>query len=77
MNNDITGMRFGRLTVLGRSKGEFREGTSVWDVKCDCGNVFRCYRSNLVNGNTRSCGCLKKEKCRNAWNRHWQNAKNQ
>lgn len=70
MKADLTGMRFGRLTVLGLAGYEPRYKTTTWAVRCDCGNEFRCYRTNLVNGNTKSCGCLKADKSRKAWDRH-------
>lgn len=46
------GRRFGRLVVV----EAFPEGKAL--VKCDCGNVYKVHRSNLLNGSTRSCGCL-------------------
>lgn len=52
---DLTGQRFGRLTVLEYCKG------SKWRCKCDCGNYTDVLSCNLRNGNTKSCGCLNKE----------------
>jgi hypothetical protein len=57
---DLTGKRFGRLTVLhlhevSRSRG------ARWQCKCDCGNTALVYRKELRNGDTQSCGCLHKE----------------
>lgn len=55
---DITGERFGRLTAL--SKTDKRKwGLVVWDLKCDCGNMFTATGSQLNTGNTKSCGCLR------------------
>lgn len=59
---DLTGKRFGRLTVLGLSKTENRK--SYWDCLCDCGNrtVVRSDSLNAKQGkNTVSCGCQQKE----------------
>lgn len=58
---DITGQRFGRLTVLGRNP---QNGVrwSRWDCVCDCGNKTTVTRSALLNGNTRSCGCFQTER---------------
>ena len=60
---DLTGQRFGRLTVL-----EFvpRTGTkqSYWKGKCDCGCLTIVNGNSLVAGNTKSCGCLKIEKAK-------------
>lgn len=54
----IIGEEFGELTVLGLS--EYRPGKkdTYWDCECSrCGNIKPMPRSNLVSGNTNSCGC--------------------
>lgn len=57
---DITGQRFGRLTVIGFDKqDEFRQ--YMWLCKCDCGNVVSIRGYSLRSGNTQSCGCIQKE----------------
>lgn len=60
---DITGMRFGRLTVLSRTpRPEFYAGgDSWWKVRCDCGTESIVNGKNLRNGHTRSCGCYRRE----------------
>lgn len=68
---DLTGRRFGRLTVLGYDcTSKYR--VSQWRVRCDCGTEFVASRANLISGNTRSCGCLKVEKASTAWKRHYE-----
>ena len=57
---DLTGQRFGRLTVIKRVESN-KSGTR-WLCKCDCGNETVALAPNLKRGNTSSCGCLKKEK---------------
>ena len=57
---DLTGGRFGRLTVLSRA-GSTKWGSSAWRVKCDCGSEFRISAHHL-SGGTKSCGCLQREK---------------
>ena len=57
---NIIGERFGRLTVLSYS------GNSSYLCLCDCGNEVIVDTSNLKNGNTKSCGCLQKEKASEA-----------
>ena len=52
---DLTGMRFGNLTVI-RIAGKSRVGTT-WLCKCDCGNYTEVRGNSLVSGNTHSCGC--------------------
>ncbi len=58
--NDLTGQRFGKLTVL-----EFvpREGTkkSYWKCRCDCGGEKIVAGHDLKLKYTQSCGCLAKE----------------
>lgn len=57
---DLTGKRFGRLTVVGRSQNDLAYG-SKWMCKCDCGNTIVVLSNNLRRGNTQSCGCLRQE----------------
>ncbi len=59
---DLTGQRFGRLTVL-----EFVPTAgkhSFWKCKCDCGNVKNIRSDVLLEGKTISCGCEKKKQDR-------------
>lgn len=58
--DNLTGKRFGRLTVVGLSpKKSGRK--SYWVCKCDCGNEIVVRSDALKCGNTKSCGCLKQE----------------
>ena len=60
---DETGNHYGRLTVLKRAESyQNRNKKAQWLCRCNCGNLIIVYASNLRNGNTRSCGCLHKEK---------------
>lgn len=55
---DLTGRRFGRLVAL-----EFvgrKNGRTLWKCICDCGKESITAYSNLMSGNTKSCGCLEK-----------------
>lgn len=56
---DLTGQKFGRLTVVKRVE-DVRLGRPRWLCKCDCGNECIVTSHNLKNG-TKSCGCLKSE----------------
>lgn len=64
---DLTGRRFGKLTVIKRA-GTYRPPDSLestfptWLCKCDCGRETIAYGNNLRAGTTRSCGCLRKKK---------------
>ena len=57
LSRDLTGERFGRLFVEGKSGTDFR-GTNIWKCKCDCGKITYLKTNALTSGNTKSCGCL-------------------
>lgn len=57
-NNDITGKRFGRLSVI-KAIGAEKGKPMIWECRCDCGNITQVSINNLKNGHTRSCGCLR------------------
>lgn len=64
--DDITGQRFGRLTVIRFLEQHEREDyRRQWLCKCDCGNEIQANSSKLRSGHTRSCGCIVKEKIGN------------
>ena len=54
---DLSGQRFGHLTVL-KWLGTINRN-SKYLVKCDCGKEYEIYAQNLTQGNTLSCGCTK------------------
>ena len=54
---DMTGLRFGRLSVIERSPANNKEGQAQWVCVCDCGEVRTVPGGNLRTGNTESCGC--------------------
>lgn len=60
---DLTGMRFGRLTVIERAENGVCCGkpTVRWLCKCDCGNMITTEGHSLKRGRTKSCGCLNRE----------------
>lgn len=55
--NDITGRRFGMLTVLSYDHS-FNHNT-YWLCKCDCGNTKVVKRGSLMGGDIVSCGCYR------------------
>ena len=62
VSNDLTGKRFGKLTVIERC-GSYvdnngRKNSSVWLCMCDCGNLVKVKNLYLTSGDTKSCGCL-------------------
>lgn len=58
---DLTGQKFGRLTVLSRTEHETRKGV-FWLCRCDCGKETVVASGKLKSGTTRSCGCSRKGK---------------
>lgn len=64
---DLTGRKFGRLTVvkrdITRDKSESKKGNAHWLCKCDCGNpnLSSVTGYQLTSGRTLSCGCYASE----------------
>lgn len=59
---DLTGKKFGRLTVISFERLEKHK--TYWKCACDCGLSVVATGNNLRSGNTKSCGCLRKETAR-------------
>ena len=63
---DLTGQKFGRLTVIKfYEKRKRNTGSSYkyyWLCRCQCGNKIIVDVDNLKNNSTKSCGCISKEK---------------
>lgn len=57
---DIIGKRFGRLIV------KSYDGNSHYLCECDCGTEVSVETNNLKSGNTKSCGCLQKDRASQA-----------
>lgn len=58
--NDLTGQKFGRLTVISAASTSGRPGLS-YTCKCDCGNTVQVRGDSLTSGSTQSCGCFAEE----------------
>ena len=54
---DLTGKRFGRLVVLGKT-GMNNIGLVLWTCQCDCGGMKTVIANKLKTGHVKSCGCL-------------------
>jgi hypothetical protein len=69
---DITNQQFGRLIVVAfHSKRKHRNKYRYyWKCRCDCGVKRIVLKNNLFNGNTRSCGCLQRERASQAQFKH-------
>ena len=51
---ELIGKKFGKLTVLRESNMKHK-----LVCKCDCGNIREIYAIDLINGHTKSCGCMR------------------
>lgn len=67
---DLTGKKFGKLTVkkyVGKTglykckKYGTEKGYHTWECLCECGKTVSVRSVKLRGGNTKSCGCKKKE----------------
>jgi hypothetical protein len=54
---DLTGQKFGLLTVLGRAPNS-KHGHACWHCVCEDGTKKVILGDSLISGSTRSCGCL-------------------
>lgn len=67
--DDFLGKKFNRLTVI--EEFPYRVNKKiVYKCLCDCGNYVNVVKQSLKNGNTKSCGCLQKEKISQMFSKH-------
>lgn len=61
---DLTGMKFGTLTVIKRvdKPAHLKKDGVYWLCKCDCGNERIVLACNLTTGHTTNCGCVQRRK---------------
>ncbi len=57
----LAGQVFGRLTVLHRTAKLPGTTSACWLCQCTCGNQTVVVSRSLVHGDTKSCGCVRKE----------------
>lgn len=62
---DLLGQKFGKLTVLKRDLSK-TGGAAYWICECECDKhtILSVKGQNLRNGDTQSCGCLRKERAK-------------
>jgi hypothetical protein len=58
---ELTGQKFGRLTVENLNPVRTLSGSTRWNCICDCENKVTVIGSHLISGHTTSCGCFKIE----------------
>lgn len=70
---DLTGQKFGRLTVIKRAQSQvLKNGNkqTMWLCKCECGKEIIARASRLKEGRIKSCGCFKKQHCATIFTTH-------
>src|SRR5688572_16122464 len=58
---DLAGQRFSRLKVISLNHMDSKWG-AVWNCLCDCGKEIFVRVGHLRSGDTKSCGCLQRER---------------
>ena len=56
---ELTGRRFGRL--IARWPAAKKTGSTVWLCSCVCGRLKLVSLVKLTSGNTKSCGCFRRQ----------------
>lgn len=68
-NANIERRVFGRLVAIERA-GVSRDKRPMWRCACVCGRESVVIAKNLLNGRSRSCGCVSREKAGNRTRTH-------
>ena len=55
---DLTGQKFGKLTVVCEG-GRTENNRLTWKCICECGKETNVVSYSLLNGYTKSCGCIR------------------
>ena len=61
--NKVPGTRLTPVRFLGLNK----RGQALYLYECDCGEEYAGRVDNVMSGNTRSCGCLRRETTAEKW----------
>lgn len=67
---EIQGERFSKLVVVSEAGHRDKQGAILWNCVCDCGNVVITTVGCLRSGNTKSCGCSRKESLKKRNTKH-------
>lgn len=66
---DLTGKKFGRLTVIGRD-GTYPSGNIRWLCQCDCGGLTHATGHLLKSGTVKGCKCVSSERMKRLNTKH-------
>lgn len=64
----VVGDRVGRLILLERISEKYK--VTKWLCQCECGNTSIIRQACLVTGDSKSCGCYKREESRKRMTKH-------
>lgn len=77
---DLTGQKFGMLTVVSSTGERKQDGAIIWNCICECGSLTTATTASLKNGHKQTCGnhCRKRNFISKETRlyRSWQNMKN-
>jgi hypothetical protein len=59
---DMLHQKCGRLTIISRAPN--KSTRAYWNCLCECGNITIVSGKKLRTGQTQSCGCLRKDVCK-------------
>ena len=62
LKKDLTGQKFGKLKAL-YPTNKYKNSHILWHCRCDCGKELDVIGASLISGNTKSCGCIKRQAC--------------
>lgn len=68
--HDLMGKTFTRWTVINDAE-DSTHGKHVVVVKCRCGTVRAILAQNLLRGQSKSCGCLQRERASEVQRERW------
>lgn len=57
----LVGEKFNRLTVLRETSDRDKGGRLLWECRCECGTITKVPKHAITSGNTKSCGCWRRE----------------
>jgi transposase len=61
--DDLIGKTFDKLTVIGLSDKSTKNGTRLWECKCECGTIKEIPTHKIKSGEVKSCGkCGRKKR---------------
>lgn len=64
----LVGRKFGKLTLLELVTNS-PQGIPAWRCICECGGNLIGREANILNGHTRSCGCINRERAKRGLSR--------